>query len=226
MTTYTDDYAGRLCDRYEAPLLVIARLGDRSTDELLQRVSEETKGPGRDSRADLARIAESNDGVGVPLGRDFVDLLIDVVVTSRASRTPLPQLVAQTATELSRVNADVNPAVLSERLTSLARTPVVASLAIDEDLLAENAAVYIDSRILRDFRPAYDEDITGTPVGISRYASQQRLRIRYWSAGRERVFEITMRDEDLDDLERWVFRAKSKLSLLPEPVRRAADPGV
>lgn len=222
MTTnsYMDDYAGRLCEKYEASLLVLAELNNETYAELAQQLALPVDAGATPSRRSLSQLVATRTGSGSGIGLDLVDLLVDLVVTYRASRTPLGTLIEETSAELRRVNPNFDEARLVERLLALSRSAPISALAIAEDLLAENGAVYIDCRVIRDFRPSYEEDSTGEAVRILRYLSQQRLRVRYWSEGQERVFEVTMRDDDLLDLEKWLFRARSKLPLVPEPSTR------
>lgn len=219
-STYADDYSGRLCERYEPSLLALARVDAASHIALSDRLAEFARNVAVYGRKDLAEIVADHADPLRLQSLDIADMMVDIVVTSRASRTPLSRLVQETTRALKHVHTDVDDAALTSALLPLLETPAVQSLAVDEDLFAENSAVYIDARILRDFRPAYQEDVAGDPVGIQRYVSQQKLRIRYWSESRERVFEVTMRDDDLADLERWIFRARTKLPIVPDPVLR------
>lgn len=213
------EYAARFCDQYNEPMIVLAR-SDKGVPAALaeQLAAVAALEAGLRSRRELSEIVASQSEALTGVALDLVNLLVDVVMTSRAARVGLSRLIREMASEAAK-RQDTDEGALADALEMLARTQAISSLAVDEDLLAENTSVYIDCRIIRDFRPAYEEDATHGPVGIARYVSQQRLRIRYWSEAKERVFEVTLRDEDLADLERWVFRAKAKLPFIPDPVR-------
>lgn len=225
---YSNDLAGRLCERHESALLELTRLDDETLISIATTLSSAHLPSGAQPRHEVARALATTAATGINVGRGLADMLIDVVVASRASKTPLARLISNMVESFVAVNGDLQHFKLEDTLAKLVRTDVVTHLAVEEDLVAENAAVYIDARILRDFRPWYEEDLTTEPIGIARYVSQHRLRIRYWSEGRERAFEVTMRDDDLLDLESWLFRSKSKLPLVPPPVpsgRPKPDPG-
>jgi hypothetical protein len=139
--------------------------------------------------------------------QDLVDAIIELAMMHRVEARRGRDVAHDVALDVAP-NAGIETSALEARLRRLLQEKTVAGVAGVDDLLAESDRVLIESRIITDVRPVY-EDEDGKPV-VKDSMVLHTLRIQYWQDGRERSFSVTLRPSDLEDLARAVRRAEDK----------------
>jgi hypothetical protein len=209
----------RFCERNRSVLDLIVSMDDSDFSEMktaFDRYDEE-KGP--KSRPGLiAFLGSEYRSPEFPMGseQDVVDVALDLAIMKRVYRSDPSDLLEAVSVQLAPSLRDRSE-TLRARLQALVSNQSIVSIAGVEDVGREADHLLMDSRILSDLRPIY-EDTDGDPH-LSDLILLHNLRIRYWDDGVERTFTVVLREKDLHDLASKIKRAELK----SEDLRRSRD---
>jgi hypothetical protein len=129
------------------------------------------------------------------------------------------EVIAERVTQDESLTADPDKlAALRDWLISVMSNPVIVSLAKAEDIRQEYQRVFHLVRIFSDLRPVFGEQPAEAPVGA---LITHMLKLDYYTAQGHDEIHIALDDDDLEELELAVSRARMKSKSLAEFLKSA-----
>jgi hypothetical protein len=80
---------------------------------------------------------------------------------------------------------------------------------------SEHEKIFVDSRILTDVRPVFDEDITLIPAALIVHT----LKLDYIQDDEKKTFFVALDDEDIENLRQDLTRAEKKAKLIRNEIK-------
>jgi hypothetical protein len=111
--------------------------------------------------------------------------------------------------------------IIGKRFHRLLNVTTLDNLSKAVRLQRDGERIYCDAKIISDIRPVFGEDVEERPVSA---VITHTLRLGYHETGEHKQFFIVLDEQDLDNLQAVIERAKSKGDTMTELLESAGIP--
>jgi hypothetical protein len=202
----------------------ILKLSDMAVEELIAALSSATitaEAPAMSEKiAELVPSIPSEDLAGI------VDTLYSLYHVREFSEVRSARFVRDLVeTLLQNPDFDLkkpeDASITGKRFKQLLNVRTLNTLSKAIRLQRDGERIYCDAKIISDIRPVFGDDVEERPTSA---VISHVLKLGYHETGEHKQFFIVLDEQDLDDLQEVIERAKAKSDTLTELLSSAGLP--
>ncbi|MDQ3705212.1 MAG: hypothetical protein M3437_08335 [Chloroflexota bacterium] len=194
---------------YQAPLITLANMQEDAVQEIKDALTTEHAAFLDTDLIDF--LADTVKGTPRSDLEGLVNMGMWVFAGLSVLSVPLTELAHDLSQSKDLMLSEAERSVLESRLVSILQSGAMTATWKALDLLYEHDKTFYDARIITDVRPLFPDDVTQPPIAA---VMTHTLRIHYHHSRRHDELFIALDDDDLDQLQAAIDRARKKAKSL------------